>query len=158
MKLEHDLPWKLEDLNGANISDNRTLVEREEINSLSEPYDYKCQENKIVLGDGKNIYELKINAELPGSEDLFDVTGSCVGVCNPDKYQGLMREEGFEAVIEYVTAPEYKPRYDGEMVISNPEEVPRYVPEKGLVYPEVETDSYGDVNNTDFAKGKILED
>lgn len=120
----HPLPWLLEDVAGSNLLKGRSHVKKDNLERFVECFDSSREGSTVYLGDGKNLYSLNI---LP-SEDLFGgytrVFADCEGVCNPQKYDAIMSQGDFEDIVEYVTSVEYAPRYDGEIVVEEPEEVP----------------------------------
>lgn len=118
------LPWLLEDVAGSNLLKGRSHVKKDNLERFVECFDSSRKENTVYLGDGKNLYSLSV---LPSHDLLGEyirVSTECEGVCNPRKYDAIMSQGDFEDIVEYVTSIEYAPRYDGEIVVEDPEEVP----------------------------------
>lgn len=134
---EYSLPWDLEDIAGANPLEERTHIDTGNLDRFISCFDAEQDGSTVYLGDGKNIYRMDFySTKETDIGEFAEVDARCAGVCDPETYTGLKEEEGFDSVVEYVAAPEYTWRSDGEVHVRNAEEVPEYVPGDGLVYPE----------------------
>lgn len=166
MDQEHTLPWDLADIDEKDITEG--LMSKVYSKSLREALAGKnliAADSGLVVGDGKNLYTLRLNEDteafLEGDiEGSIYVDASCLGVCNTDKYESIVEEEGFVGVVELVNSVEYERYPSGEVGITDADEAARYVPEEGIVYPENEKEI--DVSRDEFfdseAARKTVED
>lgn len=138
---EYPLPWEVTDIDGKDITEGAaSLVPAGGVKDLLSGRDYLKAESGFVVGDGKNLYGVRVREDVDSLledelEGEITVHADCLGVCSPEKYEAIMEEEGFMGVVELVNSVEYN-TVSGEVGICNGEEAARYVPGWGVVYPE----------------------
>lgn len=125
-----ELQFRMEeclDLSPEDSLEGRYQAPSEAINSVLDSlvgeYDMAGGRNIIHVGDGKNVYKLKVNDSdvsnhLP--DEIDELRVDCIGVCKPETYQDIVRNKGFDGVLDYL---------DGEH-----SQAIGYSPENGFVY------------------------
>lgn len=141
---KYPLPWELADVDGRDLTEGEiSEVDADSLSSTFQGRDYLEAESGLVVGDGKNLYAVRIYDEgtdgfMDGeTEGMVAATAECMGVCNPDKYEAIMEQEGFARVVEFVDSVEYGfLPLSNERGITNGEEAAHYVSGEGIVYPQ----------------------
>jgi len=149
---EYDLPWVLESLDligrdpfGNVQNDHTTVLTDEQLDDDLSTLEYKNgyvvrgRDSVRYIADGKNLYRMKIEEPSPNNhaaEGTKKVTTACIGVCDPEIFDGILENEGFDAVLEYMDEDGMHRR------------AADYSPREGFVYPEY--DEVPEVKPNDF--------